>query len=120
MISSAATMSLAALALCSLLVGGVSQSDLPGTTFSGYVSTNKSDGSELFYAYYEAQEAPDNDTSPVPVLLWLQVPENLLTWVEALGLSIVCKAGRSRMCQHVRKLLRTGATLGKRKSAADS
>ena len=48
------------------------QSDLPNTTYSGYVSTNKSDGSKLFYAYYEAQEALDQHAT-APLLLWLQV-----------------------------------------------
>lgn len=46
------------------------QSDLPNTTYSGYLFINKSDGSELFYAYYEAQGQMESEA---PLLLWLQV-----------------------------------------------
>ena len=43
---------------------------LPDVSSSGYVKLNKSDGSEMFYAYYEAQESASDAT---PILLWLQV-----------------------------------------------
>ena len=63
--------------LGNLLVGAAAQTDLPSVTHSGYLSTNKSDNSELFYAYYEAQTDAAPGTS-APVLLWLQVrPDNL-------------------------------------------
>lgn len=55
---------------CVVCAGDAAQSGLP--MYSGYLSTNKSDGSELFYAYYEAQEAMDQ-ASTAPTLLWLQV-----------------------------------------------
>lgn len=48
----------------------------PLPTYSGYLSTNKSDGSELFYAYYEAREALDQ-ASTAPTLLWLQAWSDL-------------------------------------------
>lgn len=57
---------------CVLITTAAPQPDLPNTTYSGYVSTNGSDGSKLFYAYYEAHEARDQDPS-APLLLWLQV-----------------------------------------------
>ena len=56
-------------ASCIVFVGLAAQSGLP--TYSGYLSTNR-DGSELFYAYYEPQEAKDQASS-APTLLWLQV-----------------------------------------------
>ncbi|KAL3157467.1 hypothetical protein ABBQ32_011934 [Trebouxia sp. C0010 RCD-2024] len=56
---------------CVLITTAAPQPDLPNTTYSGYVSTNGSDGSKLFYAYYEAHEARDQDPS-APLLLWLQ------------------------------------------------
>ena len=52
--------------LCSLSVGA----DLPSVTYSGYVQLNKSDGSQMYYAYYESQEETSKQT---PILLWLQV-----------------------------------------------
>lgn len=55
---------------CVVFAGEAAKSGLP--SYSGYLSTNKSDGSELFYAYYEAQEALDR-ASTAPMLLWLQV-----------------------------------------------
>ena len=57
-------------ASCIVFFGAAAQSSLP--TYSGYLSTNRSDGSELFYAYYEAQEAKDQAVI-APTLLWLQV-----------------------------------------------
>ncbi len=54
-----------------LLVMTTAQTVLPSVTHSGYLSTNKPDDSELFYAYYEAQDA--DQEAPAPVLLWLQV-----------------------------------------------
>ena len=57
-------------ASCIVFARAAAQSGLP--TYSGYLSTNKSDGSELFYAYYEAQEAK-GQASTAPTLLWLQV-----------------------------------------------
>ncbi len=58
-----------------LLVMTTAQTVLPSVTHSGYLSTNKSDDSELFYAYYEAQDA--DQEAPAPVLLWLQVSTGL-------------------------------------------
>lgn len=49
---------------------GLASSDLPNTTSSGYLDLRKSDGSQMFYAYYEAEESRTNNT---PILLWLQV-----------------------------------------------
>jgi hypothetical protein len=63
---------LSAAAAGTLLVTAAAQTELPNVTYAGYVPTNKNDGSELFYAYYEAQQT-DNRAAPVPVLLWLQV-----------------------------------------------
>ncbi|DBB10125.1 TPA: hypothetical protein ACH3X3_001709 [Trebouxia sp. C0006] len=62
---------LSAAAAGTLLVTAAAQTELPNVTYAGYVPTNKNDGSELFYAYYEAQQT-DNRAAPVPVLLWLQ------------------------------------------------
>lgn len=45
-------------------------SDLPDVTSSGYLTLNKSDGSEMFYAYYEAEGSIAHSA---PILLWLQV-----------------------------------------------
>ena len=63
---------LCATAAGTLLVKAAAQTELPNVTYAGYLATNKSDGSELFYAYYEAQQTDDR-AAPVPVLLWLQV-----------------------------------------------
>ena len=57
-------------AFCIVFAGAAAQSVLP--SYSGYLSTNKLDGSELFYAYYEAQQAKDQ-ASTAPTHLWLQV-----------------------------------------------
>ena len=43
---------------------------LPNVTHSGYVDVDKTDGSQMFYTYYEAQERVTKNT---PILLWLQV-----------------------------------------------
>ena len=69
--------------LCAALIGhlvlhAAAQSDAPNSTYAGYVSTNRSDGSQLYYAYYEAQAAVDQQ-SPPPVVLWLQVCHNMRT-----------------------------------------
>ena len=45
-------------------------SDLPNVTFSGHLELQKSDGSDMFYAYYESQMLVTHAT---PILLWLQV-----------------------------------------------
>lgn len=45
-------------------------SDLPNVTSSGHLTLQKSDGSEMFYAYYESKTPA---TQATPVLLWLQV-----------------------------------------------
>ena len=58
--------------LCSSSTGA----DLPEVTSSDYLQLNKSDGSQMFYAYYESQEEASNRT---PILLWLQVIYFLLT-----------------------------------------
>ena len=63
---------LCATAASTLLVKAAAQTELPNVTYAGYLPTNKNDGSELFYAYYEAQEN-DNRAAPAPLLLWLQV-----------------------------------------------
>ena len=52
------------------MVSSRSGKHLPDVSSSGYVKLNKSDGSEMFYAYYEAQESASDAT---PILLWLQV-----------------------------------------------
>ena len=62
---------------CAALIGhwllqSAAQGNAPNVTYAGYVSTNRSDDSELYYAYYEAQADVDQQTPP-PVLLWLQV-----------------------------------------------
>ena len=92
--------------VCIVLVRSAVQSVLPKTTFSGYLSTNKSDGSELFFAYYEAQDAADRDaTGRAPVLLWLQVCDaNIEVRQTAVGRQndcVSCFTGWPRMCQHV-------------------
>lgn len=63
---------LVAMAASTMVLHVIAQSELPNATYSGYLPTNKQDGSELFYAYYEAQQDTDLKT-PVPVILWLQV-----------------------------------------------
>lgn len=89
--------------LGNLLVGAAAQTDLPSVTHSGYLSTNKSDNSELFYAYYEAEKDAAPGTS-APVLLWLQVrPDNLASMITTRVSSVMeCCTGRPRLCQHVR------------------
>ena len=57
---------------CTLVLTAIAQTELPNATYSGYLPTHKQDGSELFYAHYEAQQDTDLKT-PVPVILWLQV-----------------------------------------------
>lgn len=66
---------LVAMAASTMVLHVIAQSELPNATYSGYLPTNKQDGSELFYAYYEAQQHTDLKT-PVPVVLWLQVCQN--------------------------------------------
>lgn len=62
---------LCATAASTFVVKAAAQTELPNVTYAGYLPTNKNDGSELFYAYYEAQQN-DNRAAPAPVLLWLQ------------------------------------------------
>ena len=89
---------------CTVPVRAAAQSVLPETTYSGYLSTNKSDGSELYFAYYEANDAANKDAAAsAPVLLWLQVctadvrQKDVGTQNEC----IRCFTGRPRVCQHV-------------------
>ncbi|KAG2422906.1 hypothetical protein HXX76_015733 [Chlamydomonas incerta] len=44
---------------------------LPKPTSFGYLDVNKDKGSQMFYMYYEAQEAPAG-SERVPIVLWLQ------------------------------------------------
>ena len=78
--------------LCAALIGhwllhSAAQTDAPNVTYAGYVSTNRSDDSQLYYAYYEAQ-ADVNLQAPPPVVLWLQV----CPYMHMLGLHGTCSA----------------------------
>ena len=43
---------------------------LPNVTLSGLLLVDEAANASMFYAYYDAQQAPQDDT---PILLWLQV-----------------------------------------------